>query len=259
MLRLLTPSRRRGRRGELPEALRQERGRAVQLFLLALLPQLGLLQELSSPMPVALGSSPRAVHQAAQTQGGKLVAQGLLDGGPGFLRTRVNDVPLRLRNPWPDGGEVKDLLERWAILGVPVQHGLDQGPGARAAGRSDWRVVALDDLQREAVEALGVKRALPVDNFVEDAPKAPDVALVAVGLVVDQLRGHVEGSANLRLGELVSGVEHRSDAKVAKLEGEEVLCPVTRQEDVLRLQISMQDLLEVQRMQSQGNLDKPLQ
>ena len=36
----------------------------------------------------------------------------------------------------------------------------------------------------------------------------PDVALDAVGLVVDELRGHVEGRADLGLGEVAGGVEH---------------------------------------------------
>jgi len=52
------------------------------------------------------------------------------------------------------------------------------------------------DLHGQAVEALCLESRLAVKQLVEDAAEAPDVALVAVGPAIEELRRHVERGAN---------------------------------------------------------------
>mmetsp|Transcript_9081 Transcript_9081/g.26768 ORF Transcript_9081/g.26768 Transcript_9081/m.26768 type:complete len:560 (-) Transcript_9081:673-2352(-) len=160
----------RGALLEVLQALREERGGALQLLLLALFALLGALQHLQDLPLVALRRGSRVVDQIPQAQRRQLVVERMLNGSPALLWPGTDHIPLREGNARPDGGHVQDFLESGSVLGVFVQHRLDQRPGARAAARGDRRVVALNDLQGQTVEALGVEGALPVDYLVEDAP-----------------------------------------------------------------------------------------
>mmetsp|Transcript_58537 Transcript_58537/g.188085 ORF Transcript_58537/g.188085 Transcript_58537/m.188085 type:complete len:290 (-) Transcript_58537:811-1680(-) len=104
------------------QALRQERGRALELLLFAPLSELRTLQELQDTFAVSPRSHSRAVYEAAEAECSKLVVQRLLGGSPHLLGGSSNDVPLRVEDARPDVGHVEDLLEGGPIPGVLVQH-----------------------------------------------------------------------------------------------------------------------------------------
>jgi hypothetical protein len=63
---------------------------------------------------------------------------------------------------------------------------------------------------------LGIEGMSEVAHFVQDAAKRPDVRLVSIGLVLEQLWRHVVRSADARVGKVLGAVEHLGDAEVSK-------------------------------------------
>ena len=47
----------------------------------------------------------------------------------------------------------------------------------------------------ERVERVGVEGGLPYEQLVQDDTQGPQVSCVVVGLLLNQLRGHVQGGA----------------------------------------------------------------
>ena len=60
---------------------------------------------------------------------------------------------------------------------------------------ADWRVLAFQNFDCQAVDVLCVEGVFFLAHFVHDAAEAPDVGFEGVGLVIEQLRGHVVRSA----------------------------------------------------------------
>ena len=96
-------------------------------------------------------------------------------------------------------------------------------------------------------------RLLQRTHLVEDAAQRPHVALVGVGLVLADLGRHV-----VRCADHSARCRHRAlhnlrDPKVAQLH------EVFGDEDVLRLEVAVQDLLGVDVVQRHHQLDEPVE
>eukprot|EP00438_Fugacium_kawagutii_P019040 Skav208707 [mRNA] locus=scaffold42:561021:585932:- [translate_table: standard] len=76
-------------------------------------------------------------------------------------------------------------------------------------------------------------------------------------MAIDQFRRHVERCANLRLGQVHGGGQHLRHTEIPKFRRK--LLPAASEENVLRLQIAMQDLLLMQSLQRPHNLREPFQ
>ena len=92
---------------------------------------------------------------------------------------------------------------------------------------------------RVAAACLGVKGAAQRGHLVEEAAHRPDVALGIIRLVVTDLGAHVVRRAARGARQLDCTVEHACNPKVAELEDLAVL----REEDVLRLDVSVEHLI----------------
>lgn len=55
-----------------------------------------------------------------------------------------------------------------------------------------------------------------VAHFIKDAAKGPHITLVAVWLVLKELWGHVVGSSDASVCEVLRAIQHLCDAKVAQ-------------------------------------------
>mmetsp|Transcript_77110 Transcript_77110/g.204722 ORF Transcript_77110/g.204722 Transcript_77110/m.204722 type:complete len:544 (+) Transcript_77110:443-2074(+) len=240
---------------------REQSGGLLQRLLLPLFPSLCPLQLLQQLPPVPLSAGRLAVHKGPEPENDQLVVERLLDCMPALalLRAGRDDIAAGGDDPGADHGRVENLLQRRPVGGFRAQRRLDQRSRSRAAGRSYGGIVTFDDLQCQAIKALGIECPLPVHDLIENAAKRPNITLVAVRLVVDELGRHVERRANLRFRKVCCGVEHLGDPEVAQLQSKDVFSPVTGEEYVLRLQVPVQDLLCVQSVQRQGDLHEPFQ
>jgi len=100
--------------------------------------------------------------------------------------------------------------------------------------------LAARDLEHERGHVLGVEGVLQRRHLVHAAAERPHVRLGVVGLVGEELGTHVVGRADDCGGHVVGALEHSGNAQVAHLDD-----LVLGQEDVLRLQVSVQDVLLV--------------
>mmetsp|Transcript_106628 Transcript_106628/g.340236 ORF Transcript_106628/g.340236 Transcript_106628/m.340236 type:complete len:701 (+) Transcript_106628:784-2886(+) len=204
----------------------------------------------------------RSLAAIFQAQGPKLRGEGLLGPCLGLLRLGgLRGSPHRIGNLLPHPLTLQNVLQLRPLFGRRVQHPLDQLLGVLAACRGDRRVSPPQDLERQAVDALRLEGVRAVDELVEDAAEAPDVALVSVRLTVEDLWRHGEGSADLRGGELRTGVQHTGDAQIAKFEGEALvlLAHLTREKHILRLQVSVQNSPGMEGLKCERDLHEPLQ
>ena len=88
-------------------------------------------------------------------------------------------------------------------------------------------------------------------HFVEDAAEGPEVGAVAVGLVVADLGGEVEGGADAGDGGGV--LEYLGDAEVADFEG-----VVLGEEDVGGLEVPVEDVLGMENPDPEEQLREPV-
>jgi len=84
-------------------------------------------------------------------------------------------------------GLAQDGLELGPRRRARRQHARDEVAERLAVAARDRRVAALDDLAREAVERVGVEGVVQRRHLVEHAAEGPDVGLVRVRLVLEDL------------------------------------------------------------------------
>ena len=90
------------------------------------------------------------------------------------------------------------------------------------------------------MERLGIKRRLQGGHFVKQDTQRPNVRLEAVALTANNLRRKVVRCADYCFGSRLCVGQDSSDAEVTKFEDSAL-----GHEDVLRLQVSVQNLFVV--------------
>jgi hypothetical protein len=68
--------------------------------------------------------------------------------------------------------------------------------------------LALDDLGGQVVKGVCVEGVVEGGHFVEDAAEGPDVRLVVVGLVFEDLRRHVVGGSDAGSSKVLGALHH---------------------------------------------------
>ena len=91
-------------------------------------------------------------------------------------------------------------------------------------------------------------------KFVQDHTKSPDVRLGSVWLTLTGLWRHVVGCSDDCHGHLSGRLKHLTDAKVADFDG---FTP--REEHVLRLDVSVDNLATVDVLEGHADLNEPVE
>mmetsp|Transcript_23955 Transcript_23955/g.41253 ORF Transcript_23955/g.41253 Transcript_23955/m.41253 type:complete len:363 (+) Transcript_23955:474-1562(+) len=150
---------------------------------------------------------------------------------------------------------IENRRDRGPLVRVFTEHLLQQLPELCAPARWQRRILRLADVGHEQPKVGPVKRPPQGHHLIQKTPERPHVALVVVRLVLAQLRGEVVGRAALRLSNGGGAPEDRRDAEIAHLHHLLVLA----QEQVLRLQVAVQDLLAVDVLQGHAHLHEVVQ
>lgn len=148
---------------------------------------------------------------------------------------------------------VEDLAHGGAFHRILDKHLLDDQLEVLGVVRRDSGVGRAQDLEDEALHGVGVEGVAERAHLVEDAAEGPDVRLLVVGLLLADLRGQVVGRADGGLGAVVGVLEHSGDAEVADFD-----LSVLVHEDVLRLEVSVEDLAVVDVLYGQRHLHEPV-
>ena len=88
-------------------------------------------------------------------------------------------------------------------------------------------------------------------HLIQDNTECPDIRLVVVGSVLAEFRGEVVGSTADSLFEFESVAKNSGDTKVAKFDD-----TITSEEDILRFEITMKDVVSMKIFDSEENLNK---
>ncbi len=94
----------------------------------------------------------------------------------------------------------------------------------------------LHDNSEETRNVISLEGESALNNLIEEDADAPDIAETVVAVTIEHLRGHVEGGADLTLGQ-GGGVELLAETEVSHLEHSRV------EQDVLGFQVAVKDLV----------------
>ena len=145
------------------------------------------------------------------------------------------------------------IVHRRSPRRIAREHLADRVAEGLSVPRGDGRVHPAKDLDDEKFEAGAVKGMPLRAQLVQDAPEAPHVGLVIVGLILANLWGEVVGRADGGGGELVGSSEHFAHAEIAKLAPS-----VGGEKDVLRLEVAVEHLAIVDVLQPEKYLGEPV-
>lgn len=148
----------------------------------------------------------------------------------------------------------KNFFDVGSLSRVFVQHFCQEIPDVVRVVSWDGRIVLLQNLQHQSLHAIGVKSVIQSQHFIQNASQTPNVTLLIIGFLLADLRREVVRSANGSLRFVVSVLEHSGNAKVSNLD-----LVLAGQEDVLRLQISVQYSSVVHMLDGQTDLHEPVQ
>lgn len=168
------------------------------------------------------------------------------------MRDTVEDLEHVVDDAKLDHGFVHDILDGGSGAGVDVKHFVDHFPEAFGVGWADGGEGTFKDFEGEAVHGLGVEGVAEVAHFVEAAAHGPDIAFVGVGLVFEELGAHVVGGSDAGVGKVARGVEDLGDAEVAEADA------AIFEEDVLRFEVAVEDLLLMKVEEGEGHLGEPV-
>lgn len=104
------------------------------------------------------------------------------------------------------------------------------------------------------MQRLRVEGRLESAHLVEQNACRPNVGLKAVAFLLDYLRGQVVGRSHDCLGPRASVREDARNSEISELED-----PALGKEDILRLEISVEDLLVMAVFESETDLREPVQ
>ena len=123
-----------------------------------------------------------------------------------------------------------------------------------AVCRWDGGVVSTQDLQDQPLHRVGIESMSQSHHLVQDAAKRPDVRLLVVGLLLTNFGREVVRSANSSLSAVIGVLKDSRNAEVTYLD-----LATLSHEDVLRLQISVENLSVVDVLDGEGHLYEPVQ
>lgn len=144
--------------------------------------------------------------------------------------------------------EIKQRGDVRSLDRIGLQHRADHFGRGRPQGRRDT-IVALADLCVRILQTLGLERWLANEQRVHDATDRPNVDLVAVALLVQNLRRDVVRRSAQRLLAFPFVLNFGGQPKVTDLDVQLVV-----QEQIAQLQISVDDVLIVQILDSRQHL-----
>lgn len=147
----------------------------------------------------------------------------------------------------------QDLVNSRSRSGISLKHVLNELIKLGREVTRQFRVFTLDDSLGQLMERLSVEGRLEGSHLVKQDTEGPDVRLKVVALTLDDLRGEVVRSSNDSLGSGTGVREDTSDSEISKLHD-----TALSQEDVLRLEITMEDLLIVSVLDSQADLSEDI-
>lgn len=153
-----------------------------------------------------------------------------------------------------DEWNFEDLVDAGSLVRLRPQHQSQQVKDVLAEVSRRVGVLALDDFLCQLVQTLGVERRHQSAHLVQQHSKRPDVRFEGVGLRLDDLWREVVGSAHDGLCFGLGLAQDTGDAEVSQLDHASL-----GQENVLRLQVTVQNLSIVDVLECQANLREPVE
>ena len=150
-------------------------------------------------------------------------------------------------------GFLKDLAHAWTLLGLLNKHVSNDAFQVLWVSRRDGRVIASQDLEDQAFHRVSIKGMSQSDHLVQDATQWPNIWLLVVRLLLADLWREVVWCADSCLGTVVSVLEDTCNAEVSDLD-----LATLSHENVLRLEITVQNLPVVDVFDRKGHLDEPV-
>ena len=114
--------------------------------------------------------------------------------------------------------------------------------------------IILHNLENQAKQVIGYERLFQSAQFIQDYTKGPNVTLGSVRLTLTGFWRHIVGSTDYSHGRLCRMIEDLADSEVSHLDR---LRPCN--ENVLRLDISMNNLATVDVLKSHTYLNEPVE
>lgn len=115
-------------------------------------------------------------------------------------------------------------------------------------------IFTLEDLFGELMERLRVEWWMKGAHFEEQDAEGPNVGFKAIWLILNDLRGEIVWRTNNRLCLRFGVAQDSCDTEISELDH-----VALRQENVLRLQISVQDLAIMDMLECKTNLCEPVE
>ena len=165
----------------------------------------------------------------------------------------------KLLDNLPNVVRLKNLVNRWPVLWVELQHAIDEVVHVHTEARLKRLLVVAQDLVdkphfKRSASFLRLEWVVEVAHLVEHDAEGPDVGLETVRLFQEDLRRHVVVSAHLPHGFSESRLKLLGSAEVCNLDDS-----VGHSQDIVRLQVTVDDVLFVHVLQTKANLHEPLQ
>ena len=149
---------------------------------------------------------------------------------------------------------LKNLVDVWPFRSVQVQQGGDEVPRLLAEMGRDIRIFTLEDLFGELMERLRVEWWMKGAHFEEQNAEGPNVGLEAIWLILNDLRCEVVRRTNDRLCLRLGVTQDSCDTEISELDH-----VALRQENVLRLQVSVQYLAIMDVLERKTYLSEPVE
>ena len=172
------------------------------------------------------------------------------------LRPSNSNAPTvdKLDHFLPDNGHLQYLGHRRPLHRVLIEHRCDQSLQLRTVALRNGLHRVLHYLVDESQQVVRRERVLQRAQLEEHAAERPDVAFESVGVVLAHFRTHVVRGAHHGHGGAVRVLEDPRNAEVSKLDG-----VVAREKHVLGFEVSVEDPAAVHILESQAQLDEPVE
>lgn len=157
-------------------------------------------------------------------------------------------------NTFLDEGNFQNLVDAGSLVGLRSQHQPEEVHDVVAEVLRGSYVLPLDDFLGQLMQTLRVEGWHQGAHLVQQHSKRPDVRFEGVRLRLDDLRRQIVRSAHDSLCLRLGLAQHSGDAEVSQFDH-----ALLRQENVLRLKITVQYLSVVDVLQGQADLCEPVE
>ena len=166
------------------------------------------------------------------------------------------ECPVRQKHadPFLDQRVLQNVSHGRSLRHVSLQQLGQQLAERLAEPRGQRLVLATDDLERQGVDHLGLEGRLQCAHLVEEHAQGPHIGLEAVREAFYYLGREVVWRANHGLGHVYRVAQDVGNAEVAQFDK-----TLLGQEDVLRLDVSVQDLSVVHVFHAETDLGEPVE